>query len=84
MKKFKIGFLGVGKMGGSILNGIVSSKLYSVRDVMLFDPSENVKNEYSLLGYCFSKDEIELFENCEIVVLNLFLKISFSPITYNL
>lgn len=69
MKNYKIGFLGVGKMGGSILNGIISSKLYDIKDVMLFDTSDFVKDMYQKEGYVFSNDEVSLFEECEIVVL---------------
>ena len=69
MKLYKIGFLGVGKMGGSILNGIVSSSLYQKDDIYLFDKNPDVLDYYKALGYDFASDETNLFECCDIVIL---------------
>ena len=44
MKKF--GFLGLGKMGSSILNGILSNKLYDIKDLAFYAPSAETKKKY--------------------------------------
>ena len=38
MKKYKLGFLGAGKMGSSILNGVISSKIYKKEEILPYWP----------------------------------------------
>ena len=35
--KYQLGILGLGKMGSSILSGIIKSKIYQKEEVLLFD-----------------------------------------------
>ncbi len=60
MKKF--GFLGLGKMGSSILNGILSNKLYDIKDLAFYAPSAETKNKYQEKGLTLVQDEKELFK----------------------
>ena len=67
--KYKLGILGLGKMGGSILSGIINSNIYNKKEVLLFDVNENIKIKLSNEGYQFSSNEEELFNNVESVLI---------------
>lgn len=67
MKKYKLGILGVGKMGGSILSGILSSKLYSKNEIIIYDINEDIKSKYEDIE--FANNEKELIENVEMLLL---------------
>ena len=67
--KYKFGILGLGKMGSSILSGIINSKLYYKNDILLFDVNEEIKVKFQSDGYNFSTSEQELFESCNYVLL---------------
>ena len=64
---YKIGFLGVGKMGSSILLGIINSGIYKKDDILLYDPSEMVKEKFK--EYRFAENEKVLAENVEILIV---------------
>lgn len=64
---YKIGFLGVGKMGSSILLGIINSGIYKKDDILIYDPSEIVKEKFK--EYRFVENEKVLAENVEILIV---------------
>ena len=67
--KYKLGILGLGKMGNSILSGIVKSNLYKKEEILLFDVNETVKSSLERNGFKFSNNEKELFENVDMVIV---------------
>lgn len=67
--KYKLGILGLGKMGSSILFGIVNSNLYQKDEILLYDVNENVKNDLIKQGFNFSLNEQELINNIEILLI---------------
>ena len=67
MKKYKLGILGIGNMGGSILEGILKTSIYNKEEIFLYDINPSVAQKYSELS--FSKNEKELIENVEILIL---------------
>lgn len=67
--KYKLGFLGLGKMGSSILQGIIAANLYEKKQIILFDINEFVCQEYKTAGYQTAKEELEVVENCDVVIL---------------
>lgn len=69
MKTYKLGMLGVGKMGGSILSGIIKQQIFLKEDILLYDVNEDIQKEYSNNGYTFSKNEKELIKKSEIIIL---------------
>lgn len=73
MKKYKLGFLGLGKMNGAILDGILSSSLYKEEDILVYchknDFSNRIINNHNLLN--FANDEIDLFERVEKVIIGI-------------
>jgi pyrroline-5-carboxylate reductase len=66
---YKLGILGIGNMGGSILEGVLKASLYKKEDVFLYDPNTEIKEKYCKLGLCFAKDEKDLIENVEMLLL---------------
>ncbi|MGM9971083.1 MAG: pyrroline-5-carboxylate reductase [Anaeroplasmataceae bacterium] len=62
---YKIGLIGYGKMGSSILKGIVSSKLYEAKDILVYNPDlENVIKD----GFNTAANELEVYENSKIFI----------------
>lgn len=70
MMKYKLGFIGLGKMGYAILKGVVSNNVYQDKDICFFDINEDnnnkIKKEYDI---DLLKDEIEVLKNSEKVIL---------------
>lgn len=63
---YKIGLLGYGKMGSSIINGIVDANLYNKSEILIYNLDQDiVKKE----GFNPAKNEIEVYENSEILIL---------------
>ena len=67
--KYKLGIIGIGKMGGSILSGIIKSKIYDYNDIILFDVSEEIKEKFTKEGFSFCTNEQELFDCSEKVII---------------
>ena len=65
----RLGFLGVGKMGSSILNGIVNSNLYQKEAILLYDANETIREKLKEKGYRVAKDEKEVVCECDYVLL---------------
>ena len=65
---YKIGFLGLGKMGSAILNGILSKNLYDKSDIAFYAPSLETQNKFKSIGLNLLFNENELFHNSEIIV----------------
>ena len=67
--KYQLGILGLGKMGSSILSGIIKSEIYQKEEVLLFDVNDELKKKYGDLGYKFSDSEQALIDNVEMLIL---------------
>ena len=65
----QIGFLGLGKMGSAILNGILTNKLYKSSDIAFYAPSKETQEKYQAKGLCLVCDEATLFENSQIIIM---------------
>ena len=83
--KYKLGILGLGKMGSSILSGIINSNIYNKKEVLLYDINKQIKTKFINEGFSFSSNEEELFKNVETVLIaikpqmfNELLKFDFS------
>lgn len=66
---FKFGFLGLGKMGSSILNGVLTNGLYKKEELAFYAPSETTRNKYTGLGLTLTNDEKELFISSKMILL---------------
>lgn len=67
--KYKLGILGLGKMGSSILSGIIKSKLYNKEDILLYDVNEEVQNNLLKEGFTFAINEKKLLQSVEKVLI---------------
>ena len=67
----EIGILGVGNMGGAILNGIVSNGLYKKEDILLYIHSLDKLNQYKELGYNVTNDVEDLYKDTKIILLGI-------------
>ena len=83
--KYKFGILGLGKMGSSILSGIINSNIYNKKEVLLYDINKEIKTKFINEGFSFSSNEEELFKNVKTVLIaikpqmfNELLKFDFS------
>ena len=65
----KIGFIGCGKMGGSILSGILKSKVYQEDQILLYDVNQETINFWKEKGLSFSDNVKELVESVEMVLV---------------
>ena len=51
--KYKLGILGLGKMGSSILYGIIKSNLYTKNEILLYDINEEIKTKLTKDNFVF-------------------------------
>ena len=65
----EIGIIGVGKMGGTILNGIVSSKLYKKEDILLCVKKQEQQESLNSAGFTTTLSCEDVFKNCKIILL---------------
>lgn len=66
---FKLGILGVGKMGSAILEGVIKSEVYTVFDVMLYTPELDIQAKYKAEGFVIADNELDLFSSCESILI---------------
>lgn len=68
----KIGFIGTGNMGSSIIKGILSSKFEENENINIFDlDKDKVNNLVKEYGINAVNSEKELAKNCDIIVLSV-------------
>ena len=68
----KIGFIGTGNMGSSIIKGILSSKFEENENINIFDlDKDKVNNLVKEYGVNTTNSEKELAENCNIIILSV-------------
>lgn len=62
---YKLGLLGFGKMGGSIINGLIESKKLERKDIIIYS-----LNTDDILkgGFVLAKDELDVYQNSETVL----------------
>lgn len=66
---YEIGILGVGKMGGSILEGMLTNDLYSKKDMLLMVHSKDKYEDYKEDGFNVTFDPIDLFYSCKTIII---------------
>lgn len=66
---YSLGILGLGKMGGSILEGVTNAKLYENSDIMFYTLGDEEQKKYKSMGYSLAKNEKDLFSNCKTILL---------------
>lgn len=67
--KMKVGFLGAGAMGGAILSGAINAGVLMPKNVYVSDVSEKILEKYAAIGCNICKDNQELGNSSDVVVL---------------
>ncbi len=60
---YEIGIIGIGKMGGSILNGIISSNIYKSNEIIIYDTNKEILNKYNFKNIKIATTIDELLQN---------------------
>ena len=60
MIKFSVLFIGCGKMGTSILDGVLSKSIINVNDIFIVEPNNNQRNLLKKKGICVFKNISEV------------------------
>lgn len=63
----KIGILGLGKMGSSILNGLISSSSFSEDEIIIYDRNIEKVEKYQNIKSAISVND--LYDNCSTIIL---------------
>lgn len=66
---YKIGLIGAGKMGMSIINGIIDSKLFSRDEIIISANSDNTKIKLENEGFNTIQNNKYVYENSNCVIL---------------
>ena len=66
---FKLGIIGIGKMGSSILDGAIKANLFSSKDVAIYTTNLEHRKKYSQEGYNLLENEASLFSNSKMILL---------------
>lgn len=64
-----IGFIGFGKMGSAIADGVAKAKLYKNKDFFIYDISNLAIDIAKQKGFNVTKNIQEIFDNCQTVIL---------------
>lgn len=70
-KKFKIGVIGAGKMGMSIVQGAVLTGLYKKNEIILFNRNEDKRKRNADDGYAVTDDYIDIYKDAEMVIFGI-------------
>ena len=67
MKKYKLGILGIGNMGGSILNGIINASIYNKEELLIYDIDKSKLDKFNDID--IASNEKDLIENVDMLLL---------------
>lgn len=65
----KLGILGTGKMGGTILDALLASCKYLPEEIAFYTPNLSHREKYQGLGLSLADNEEELFKSAEILLI---------------
>lgn len=66
---YKLGIIGVGNIGRSILKGALDTKVLSPKEVIIYDHNRGRVKNFLTKGVEFAKDELDLVKNSQYIVL---------------
>ncbi len=66
---YKLGIIGVGKMGNAILEGIIRAKIYSQAEILLCFNNKETQMKYEAMGYNTTLENKYIFKDCEMILL---------------
>lgn len=68
-RKFKLGFIGIGKMGLAIARGAAISEYLERYEICVYDPKESAKEICKNESFTYMNNEVEVAENSDVVLL---------------
>ena len=68
---YKIGFIGIGNMGGAILNGLLQSHFVDAEEVMVYDLDKSKMTDAQNKGIILGECEKDVVESCDHIVIGV-------------
>lgn len=68
---YKFGIIGLGKMGGAILNGILNANVFKKEDIYLCFDEADKQQKYNELGFNTTNSCNDIYNDCEIILLSV-------------
>ena len=69
MNKYKIGFIGAGKMASAIIKGLIKTKFLKPEEIIASQVEDNIEEKSKILGIKVIKDNLEIAKNSEIIFI---------------
>jgi pyrroline-5-carboxylate reductase len=70
--QYRLGFIGAGKLAGSVIRGLLLKKVCGPSDIVASEPNESIRVQLgSELGIVFTAENAEVAEKSEIIFLGL-------------
>lgn len=67
----RLGLIGVGNMGGAILQGVIGSNIYDVKDIFIFNRTRSKVEGFIKQGVNFLEDEVAVARNADILIIGV-------------
>lgn len=69
MNKYKIGFIGAGKMASAIIKGLIKTNFLNPENIIASQVEDNIDEKSKILGIKVIKDNLEIAKNSEIIFI---------------
>ncbi len=69
MNKYKIGFIGAGKMASAIIKGLIKTNFLNSENIIASQVEDNIDEKSKILGIKVINDNIEIAKNSEIIFI---------------
>jgi pyrroline-5-carboxylate reductase len=69
--QFQLGFLGAGKLAGSVIRGLLLKKLCGPNQIIASEPSAEARATLSELNLCLTTENTEVAENADIIFVGV-------------
>lgn len=72
MSKYRLGFIGAGKLAGSVIRGLIRAKAYAPGEIIAGEPNEQVREKLqSETGIDVTKENAEVAEAAQIILIGV-------------
>ena len=69
MTKYKIGFIGAGKIASAIIKGLIRTEFLKPENIIASQVEENIEEKSKILGIRVINDNLEVAKDSEIVFI---------------